>query len=62
MAEPESIDTLRWKRAIAKRAARPSKTYMDVFCQVEHETGGMLDNDEFTRRVDERCKALGIKH
>lgn len=60
MTETISLDTMRWKRAIAKRAAKPAKSYMDVFCQVEHETGGELDNDEFTRRVEERCKALGI--
>jgi hypothetical protein len=61
MAEVESIDTLRWRRAIAKRAGRPARNYMDVFCQVEHETGGTLDSEEFTRRVDQRCRALGIK-
>jgi len=61
MTEVICIDTLRWRRVMAKRAGRTARTYMDVWCQVEHETQGMLDNDEFTRRVEERCKALGIK-
>lgn len=52
--------TAKYLAACRRRAKRPTKTYGDVFAQIESETGGMLDNDEFTRRVDERCKALGI--
>ena len=53
--------TDKYLSACGRRARKPARTAMDVFCQIEAETGGQLDNDEFTRRIEERCKALGIK-
>ena len=53
--------TAKYLSACGRRARRPARTEADVFAQIESETGGMLDSDEFTRRIEERCKALGIR-
>lgn len=59
---PEAMDEdlERYFAAFAERTRRPARTYSDVLWQVEFETHAGLDSDEFTRRVDERAKALGI--
>ena len=46
--------------ACRRAASKPATRYLDVMAQIEAETNGALDNDELSRRVEDRGKALGL--